>query len=68
MAAMSLWLRYRLSAFQRQHPEMNVHKGPHDMWHAKVLIEDGVYDSGYLHSPDLGALLDELDDLLADSG
>ncbi len=66
MARMSLWLRHRLSAFQRQHPEVNVHKGPHDMWHAEIPIEDGVYDSGYLHSPDLAGLLDHLEDILAD--
>ena len=65
MARMSLWLRHRLTAFQRQHPEMNVHKGPHGMWHAQAPIEDGVYDSWYLHSPDLGYLLDQLEDILS---
>lgn len=66
MGRMSFRLRNRLAAFQRQHPEMNVHRGPHGVWHAEVPIEDGVYDSGYLHSPDLAGLLDQLEEILAD--
>ena len=67
MTRMSLRLRNRLTAFQRQHPEMNVHKDPFGMWHAEVAIEDSRYDeiARFLHSKDLNGLLDELETILA---
>ena len=68
MTEISLWMRRRLAAFRSKHPEVDVHKGPFGEWHAALPLEDGPYDCGFLHHRDLSALLDELEDLLADTG
>ena len=54
----------RLDRFRRKHPDVPIGK-EFGEWYATVALPgDDKYDIGHLHTPELGDLLDELDDLL----